>query len=989
MLTNWPRVYDILPAHLRRTAVFFLSETKLPDCAALRVLTGSPTSQDVHSFRGMRYITCSRLPTARELSIHPATHDNAIAIVSGGVAAVTMNPAVKLRLLHHHHRGALAVALTTPGYDSVAVINVYNPPAGAAARTTGSSTTADGADPRTLLAIITDWHAELSSKFRTVIMCGDWNMRAGPHRGRRTEDASPAVGRRHAFVSFMDATRTQILHGSEGQEHAHLTSRVITDGAAAGSSEVDAFLVPLRPQPAAATLVALPLQVPWHLLPYSMTHVPVCAVLHMQPRAGRNPPAPNGLVRPIARLPYCDRRHILAAPHVAAAALRAAALSHTATPDEVNTALVLGLRAAARAADRQHVMLLQSGPRLAARARMTSGPPSTGHLSPARLATYTALRLARRATARAADAHHAQRRAVARAPPDTAAAAAAHASLRHGQATHRAADKALRGVERRLLATRLRAHVRSLEVMRRRDPNGFFRAIESLNMADLHTAPNNRPTASLDELYAHYRHKFTATGPAPPACDGSWDAFIPKASAGSGDRIAAPVQWWELYLLLYPADQRILTFFQPCSPGCTLCTEYETRLRKWVPPDPDSEPPEWKPSLHTCKAAGEDGLIAELLSFTRTGSGGNNWEYRKGVSTHLAEILSSWLRDGVPSSEGFRQVIVSAPAKPLRPGAAPPANPAANTRPISVEVLMAKVFELLINSRTEHWRFNERLISAPQVAFSQLLSPDHHVLVLRELIQMRRAQGCGTNVLFVDFRAAYDSVHHTLLWHVLRVMGFPHALIGILSAWLGSRTGRLKVDGELSEPFPMTMGVPQGGPLSTTLWNLFIEPLSRRLASELPGVSVRAPRRPDGTPLSTTSTSPTSSLRTTWQSRRSSPTRRRSWRCASSLSGAVTLAWASTMAWASLRRCTSRPRPRPRQPPRPRCRPWTWPSPAPVRSASAGCPSTATSAPSCALTWTSPRRWSAASPRWTTSSPASSRTTASRRGSAAGRCCSC
>ena len=158
MLTNWPRVYDILPAHLRRTAVFFLSETKLPDCAALRVLTGSPASEDVHSFRGMRYISCSRLPTARQLSAHPATHDNANAIVSGGVAAVTMNPAVKLRLLHHHHRGALAVALTTPGYDSVAVINVYNPPAGAAARTTGSSTTADGVDPRTLLAIITDWH---------------------------------------------------------------------------------------------------------------------------------------------------------------------------------------------------------------------------------------------------------------------------------------------------------------------------------------------------------------------------------------------------------------------------------------------------------------------------------------------------------------------------------------------------------------------------------------------------------------------------------------------------------------------------------------------------------------------------------------------------------------------------------------------------------------------------------------------------------------
>jgi hypothetical protein len=307
------------------------------------------------------------------------------------------------------------------------------------------------------------------------------------------------------------------------------------------------------------------------------------------------------------------------------------------------------------------------------------------------------------------------------------------------------------------------------------------------------------------------------------------------------------VTWWELYLLLYPADKRILEHFKPCCAGCLHCTDYEERLRKWVPEDADSEPPDWKPSLHTCKAAGEDGLLAELLCFTRTA--GSAWAFRRHHCTNLAHILTSWLQKGVPRSESFREVLVSAPSKPLKPGAPAPADPAANTRPISVEVLMAKVFELLINARTEHWRFNERLIGAPQVAFSQLLAPDHHVLVLRELIQMRRAQGRGTNVLFVDFKAAYDSVHHDLLWHVLRVMGFPEALITVLSDWLGSRMGRLKVDGELSPPFPMTMGVPQGGPLSTTLWNLFIEPLSRRLAAELPGVRARASLRADGTPL--------------------------------------------------------------------------------------------------------------------------------------------
>jgi hypothetical protein len=45
----------------------------------------------------------------------------------------------------------------------------------------------------------------------------------------------------------------------------------------------------------------------------------------------------------------------------------------------------------------------------------------------------------------------------------------------------------------------------------------------------------------------------------------------------------------------------------------------------------------------------------------------------------------------------------------------------------------------------------------------------------------------------------------------------------------------------VSEPFPIDKGLPQGGILSTLLWNLVIEVLSRRLARLLPGVPVSAP----------------------------------------------------------------------------------------------------------------------------------------------------
>lgn len=833
LLSNWPQLYDVLPRHLRHEAVFFLSETKLADSGTLRVLTARDSRRNEHRLRGMRYILCNRLPSEQQRDTHPATHDSPHVIISGGVAAATFNRNIKMHLLHHHHAGAMAIALSSKGFDDVAVINVYNPPASSKANTTGATNTDPGTgDSKSLLAIVEEWHAQLSRKYRTVILCGDWNMRPGKHRNHNTPDCKPSGGRTRLFRSFMDRRRLHILHGSHGQVRAHMTSRVITSATAKGTAEVDAFLVPRRPHRHAARILAMPLQVRWSHLPSTMTHVPVCALLKLRPTSRSiGPSSSTRMPRPIKRLAYGDPRHIIAAPLVASALSRAAALVGSATPDVVNTTLVQGLQTAAHTAERK--FLTQAGRRLQYGSQQQ-------HFA---TADDLNLRIASRSKSRADKKYRRIRRTLGT-RPDNDIDPATQAELQSALLARKQAEKDLRTVRRRVQSARLNAYVRMLEMQRVRDPSAFFRSIDALSMADLYTAPNDRSAASLDDLFQFYRNKFTCSGPPPPACNGSWDQWIPKARDGSGERLITTVTWWEVYLLLYPADKRMLEFFEPCCAGCTLCTEYEGALRRWDPEDPDSDTPEWKPSLHTCRAAGGDGILAELLRFTRTK--GDNWDYRREASVALASVLDHFLHNGVPRTEGFREVLISTPAKPLKPGAPPPVDPAANTRPISVEVLMAKLFELLLNSRTEHWRFNENLVGPQQAAFSQFLSPEHHVLVLRELIQMRRAEGKGANVLFVDFKSAYDSVHHDLLWHILSVMGFPPQLINVLRDWLGSRVGRIKLDGELSEPFPMTMGVPQGGPLSTTLWNLFIEPLSRRLAHELPGVRVRAPRNAHG-----------------------------------------------------------------------------------------------------------------------------------------------
>jgi hypothetical protein len=82
-------------------------------------------------------------------------------------------------------------------------------------------------------------------------------------------------------------------------------------------------------------------------------------------------------------------------------------------------------------------------------------------------------------------------------------------------------------------------------------------------------------------------------------------------------------------------------------------------------------------------------------------------------------------------------------------------------------------------------------------------------------------------------------VHLDALWTVLQRQGIPLQFIQLLRDWAAKRQTQVRVNGELSEPFSMDKGVPQGDPLSCLLYNLFTDSLSRYLKScpDIPGVT--------------------------------------------------------------------------------------------------------------------------------------------------------
>src|SRR6218665_2994525 len=67
---------------------------------------------------------------------------------------------------------------------------------------------------------------------------------------------------------------------------------------------------------------------------------------------------------------------------------------------------------------------------------------------------------------------------------------------------------------------------------------------------------------------------------------------------------------------------------------------------------------------------------------------------------------------------------------------------------------------------------------------------------------------------FIDFRQAFDSVWLQVLWQVLRNYGIPEELAEMLEDMYGKLLSTVRVDGELTEWFRVTVGVRQGCGLS-------------------------------------------------------------------------------------------------------------------------------------------------------------------------------
>ena len=247
-----------------------------------------------------------------------------------------------------------------------------------------------------------------------------------------------------------------------------------------------------------------------------------------------------------------------------------------------------------------------------------------------------------------------------------------------------------------------------------------------------------------------------------------------------------------------------------CPPASVASVAVSAQVVWSVSTDPPSEAEIRKEiqNLGRHKAPGSDSLPPALFK-----DGGT-------ILVRELHVLFSkvWSTEQVPSSWGESIVVPI-----FKKG---PRNDCANHRgisliPVASKLLASIILRRLYTTREEHTREEQAGFRAGRGCIDQIST-------LRQLLEHRHTFQRPTIVVFLDIRAAFDSIDRSALWNCLLRNGVPEKYVTILRELYSHTSGRVRAYGQLSSPFAVSSGVRQGCPISPFLFNFAIDDVLQR-----------------------------------------------------------------------------------------------------------------------------------------------------------------